>query len=108
MHSPSPTLIHPLIHPLACDNGLGLCVRHARAVQNLQLAYRKLGTEVHRALLAHVRQLTFNTLGGMLLLRDLGAYGRLLEGFEVPTTRFSYRCLVLAWSPSPPACLLYL
>eukprot|EP00911_Craspedida_sp_UC1_P001860 UC1_evm3s1424 len=49
--------------------------------RNLQAARRRLGTEIHVALMDHLRHHTFNTMGGMLLTKDLAKYGTLLEAW---------------------------
>eukprot|EP00051_Salpingoeca_urceolata_P018450 m.258867 g.258867 ORF g.258867 m.258867 type:complete len:724 (-) comp19199_c1_seq1:35-2206(-) len=77
-----------------CSQACSLCVAFLNRLyavlsvclngKNLVLSLRELGTSFHRILLDHIKQLSINSLGGMLLTRDLTAYDACMQGFEDP------------------------
>jgi hypothetical protein len=52
--------------------------------KNLELVLRGLGMRIHRILLEHVKQMTFNSLGGIMLTRDLTEYEKTIEFLNDP------------------------
>eukprot|EP00048_Salpingoeca_helianthica_P017199 m.236011 g.236011 ORF g.236011 m.236011 type:complete len:706 (-) comp20395_c0_seq1:75-2192(-) len=50
--------------------------------KNMENVLRHLGKRFYNVLFEHVQQMTFNTLGGMILVRDMSEYERCVQAFD--------------------------